>query len=57
MGPSHSVYIPRQSKLAQKLRDSQYATLVLNPGPSLTYFTGLRFHLMERPVLAFFFYY
>jgi Xaa-Pro dipeptidase len=26
----------------------------LNPGPSLTYLTGLRFHLMERPVVAFF---
>lgn len=55
MVPSQSAYISRQSKLAQKLRDSQCATLVLNPGPSLAYFTGLRFHLMERPVLAFFF--
>lgn len=27
--------------------------LVLNPGPSLNYLTGLSFHLMERPVLFF----
>ena len=25
--------------------------LALNPGPSLVYFTGLHFHLMERPIL------
>jgi len=25
--------------------------LVLNPGPTLTYMTGLNFHLMERPVV------
>jgi Xaa-Pro dipeptidase len=28
--------------------------LVLNPGPSLVYFTGLHFHTSERPVIAFF---
>lgn len=28
--------------------------LVVNPGSSLTYLTGLEFHLMERPTLAFF---
>lgn len=28
--------------------------LVLNPGPSLYYLTGLTFHLMERPVVAIF---
>lgn len=26
-------------------------TIVLNPGPSLTYLTGLHFHLMERPTV------
>jgi len=25
--------------------------LALNPGPTLTYLTGLEFHLMERPVV------
>ena len=26
--------------------------VALNPGPTLTYLTGLRFHLMERPVVS-----
>ena len=28
--------------------------LALNPSPSLIYLTGLHFHLMERPTVAFF---
>ena len=28
--------------------------IALNPGPSLTYLTGLHFHLMERPTVAIF---
>jgi Xaa-Pro dipeptidase len=28
--------------------------MALNPGPTLTYLTGLNFHLMERPVVMFF---
>ncbi len=32
---------------------SRLDALALNPGPSLTYLTGLRFHLMERPVVLF----
>jgi Xaa-Pro dipeptidase len=36
------------------LQDSQLDALLLNPGPSLVYTTGLHFHLMERPVIVIF---
>lgn len=55
MSSPPSIYQQRQIRLSQALDGSQFSTLVLNPGPSLTYFTGLRFHLMERPILALFF--
>lgn len=41
----------RLDKLAASLRTSGLDAVVLNPGPTLTYLTGLRFHLMERPVV------
>jgi Xaa-Pro dipeptidase len=44
----------RQQKLRQGLDRANIAGAVLNPGPDLTYLTGLSFHLMERPVVAFF---
>jgi Xaa-Pro dipeptidase len=43
-----------QSRLDQfnaSLRASDLEAVVLNPGPTLTHLTGLRFHLMERPVV------
>ncbi len=43
----------RQKKVIQFLTESGFDGLVLNAGPSLTYFSGLHFHLMERPVLLF----
>lgn len=43
----------RQKKLGDTIQDANLSALVLNPGPSLTYFTGLNFHLSERPVLVF----
>jgi Xaa-Pro dipeptidase len=46
--------ISRQSKLKNILQSSQLDSLILNPGPSLIYLTGLHFHLSERPVLVFF---
>jgi len=36
------------------INDSKLDGFVLNPGPSLTYLTGLHFHLMERPTVALF---
>jgi Xaa-Pro dipeptidase len=43
----------RLSRLFSLLNSSGLDALVLNPGPSLTYLTGLHFHLMERPTLLF----
>jgi len=44
----------RQSRLTTSLYKAGLNALILNPGPSLTYLTGLNFHLMERPVIALF---
>jgi Xaa-Pro dipeptidase len=46
--------LSRLANLSQSLQASGLDALALNPAPSLTYLTGLHFHLMERPVLAFF---
>ena len=44
----------RFDKLNASLRTSDMDAVILNPGPTLTHLTGLRFHLMERPVVLFF---
>ena len=44
----------RLAKLSEVLQANSLNALALNPGPSLVYLTGLHFHLMERPVVAFF---
>ncbi len=44
----------RIERLYSLLESAGQEALALNPGPSLTYLTGLHFHLMERPVVAFF---
>ena len=41
----------RFEKLNASLRTSDLDAVILNPGPTLTHLTGLRFHLMERPVV------
>lgn len=51
---SKSVYIPRHAKLTTGMIASGLEAIILNPGPSLFYLTGLHFHLSERPVLAVF---
>ena len=43
----------RLDKLIASLRASGLDAVVLNPGPTLKYLTGLNFHLMERPVVLF----
>lgn len=50
-----SVYLERQARLSKALENSQLDALVLNAGPSLTYLSGLHFHLSERPVALIFF--
>ena len=49
-----SPQIKRQTKLYEELISNGLDSLILNAGPSLTYLTGLHFHLSERPVLVFF---
>lgn len=44
----------RQKKLERAITEAGLDAIALNPGPSLTYLTGLHFHLMERPFLLIF---
>jgi len=44
----------RFALLSEHLLSSQIDVLALNPGPTLTYLTGLHFHLSERPILVIF---
>ncbi len=46
-----SMYKKRQEKVLSALEEIGCNGLVLNAGPSLAYFSGLHFHLMERPVV------
>lgn len=41
----------RLDKLYTALAQAKLDAVMLNPGPTLTYLTGLHFHLMERPVV------
>ena len=45
---------PRFEILNASLQASDLDAVILNPGPTLTHLTGLRFHLMERPVVLLF---
>jgi len=49
-----AIYTKRLNKLGAALGEAGLQALALNPGPSLTYFTGLQFLLGERPVVALF---
>ena len=44
----------RLKQLDANLKGNSISGIILNAGPSLSYFTGLHFHLMERPVLFFY---
>jgi Xaa-Pro dipeptidase len=44
----------RLDRLYTELNNAGLHAVALNPGPSLTYLSGLHFHLMERPVVMFF---
>ena len=39
----------RFAHLHELMKQHQLKTIILNPGPTLAYLTGLDFHLMERP--------
>jgi Xaa-Pro dipeptidase len=45
------MHASRLEKLMAALGLAGLDAVALNPGPTLTYLTGLRFHLMERPVV------
>ena len=51
---SKNIYLSRQENLRKVLNQHNMDGLALNPGPSLTYLTGLHFHLSERPVVVLF---
>ena len=51
---TENLYTKRHAQLAVAIKTSGLDVLALNPGKSLTYLTGLHFHLSERPVLALF---
>lgn len=44
----------RFDKLNASLRTSGLDSVILNPGPTLKYLSGLDFHIMERPVVLLF---
>ena len=46
--------LKRHQKLSETLQADGFAGVVLNPSPSLVYFTGMHFHLSERPVVLLF---
>jgi Xaa-Pro dipeptidase len=45
--------LARLNKLTASLQTSKLDAVILNPGPTLTYLTGVEFHLMERPIVLF----
>ncbi len=45
--------LARLNNLTASLSISNLDAVILNPGPTLTYLTGVDFHLMERPVVLF----
>ncbi len=45
--------LARLNHLTASMRTSKLDAVILNPGPTLTYLTGVHFHLMERPVVLF----
>ena len=46
--------LERFTRLQGKLGEQDLEALALIPGPSLQYVSGIDFHLMERPIIAFF---
>ncbi len=51
---SINIHLKRQENLQALLKESDLNAVCLNPGPDLSYLTGLDFHLMERPVIGIF---
>ncbi|MCJ7537674.1 MAG: aminopeptidase P family N-terminal domain-containing protein, partial [Anaerolineales bacterium] len=47
-------YLERQNRVATAMKTAGLQGMALNAGPSLTYLSGLHFHLSERPVVGLF---
>jgi Xaa-Pro dipeptidase len=47
-------FITRQNQLYKTMQSAGFDALVINPGPTMVYLTGLHFHLSERPVVVLF---
>jgi Xaa-Pro dipeptidase len=47
-------FITRQNQLYKTMQSAGLDALVINPGPTMVYLTGLHFHLSERPVVVLF---
>lgn len=45
--------LARLNNLTASMRTSKLDAVILNPGPTLTYLSGVQFHLMERPIVLF----
>ena len=48
---STDTILSRQQKLEKAIAQASLDAIAFNPGSSLTYLTGLHFHLMERPFI------
>lgn len=51
---SPNLALDRHARLYRALARAGLEALILNPGPSMVYLTGMHFHLSERPVTAIF---
>jgi len=49
---TQNVHLLRQSRLENIIAENNLGGLLLNPSPTLEYFTGLHFHLSERPIIV-----
>jgi Xaa-Pro dipeptidase len=47
-------FTSRQNQLYQSMQSAGLDALVINPGPTMVYLTGLHFHLSERPAVVLF---
>jgi Xaa-Pro dipeptidase len=48
------IFKTRQTRFLEAIQTAGFDALALNAGPTLTYLTGLHFHLSERPVISLF---
>ncbi len=48
---SDKYFVKRQQILQSAIKNADLIAMAFNPGPDLSYLSGLDFHLMERPVI------